>query len=440
MSDIETMAIVTQVGEMSFEGNIIPQSWFTHLKYPSGKPYLTAIMILSEIVYWYRPREGRDGRREKKFKEDCLQRTYDSFAEQFGFNKRETVDAVKYLAQQGIIRTELRTVTLDNGRCLRNVLFIHLAPQRLRDITYGRQQARAHLAATSVQTEVTRLLTPRASAQTEVFIPTSVSPEVNIPAAAYSSVEMEAQRISSSVETEAAPVSTPAASAQTEARGATASVQTETLRLAGRSTHVRMEAEPPRGRNTYTDNNKLESIATENQEHSLAMTGQNGAHPPLDPTGAVPPAGLTFPLTARLDEWCRQKFGKPIFPTNMRDEQCSTFEEALLKLDVCARSCGQSAFEVLTTRLMLREEVQRQVRHAAWPYTVISRQMAFALEDYAERASRRTPVAASVAAEEPVARRRANVKPAWMSEEEWAFHQQAEGHATAQKGVACAAR
>ena len=46
---------VESIGSISFEGNIIPMEWFNHILCDSGKPDAIAIMILSDIVYWYRP-------------------------------------------------------------------------------------------------------------------------------------------------------------------------------------------------------------------------------------------------------------------------------------------------------------------------------------------------------------------------------------------------
>jgi hypothetical protein len=52
--------IAHKMFRMNFEGNITPHSWYTHIKRESGKPYTIAIVLLSEIVYWYRPKEVKD--------------------------------------------------------------------------------------------------------------------------------------------------------------------------------------------------------------------------------------------------------------------------------------------------------------------------------------------------------------------------------------------
>ena len=86
---------VDLVGQMHLEGNVIPHMWFENFRLSSGKPDLNAIIILAEIVYWYRPSYEKDeatGRLiniKKKFKSDLLQLSYDRFAEQFSFSKNK---------------------------------------------------------------------------------------------------------------------------------------------------------------------------------------------------------------------------------------------------------------------------------------------------------------------------------------------------------------
>ena len=86
---------VDAIGALPFTGNLIPHAWYTALTFPSGKPDLVAITLLADIVYWYRPVVERDPatgqvlRQRKKFKADMLQRSYQAFADQFGFTKRQ---------------------------------------------------------------------------------------------------------------------------------------------------------------------------------------------------------------------------------------------------------------------------------------------------------------------------------------------------------------
>lgn len=132
---------VMAIGQINLTGNVIPASWWRHITLPSGRPDQTAITLLAEIVYWYRPAEVRNettgelvGYR-KRFRGDKLQRSYQAFAEQFGFGKRETADALKRLRDAGLITLELRTIeALDGVKCS-NVLFVEVRPGAIAAIT-----------------------------------------------------------------------------------------------------------------------------------------------------------------------------------------------------------------------------------------------------------------------------------------------------------------
>lgn len=57
--------IVDEVGRINISGNIIPMVWFQAIRYPNGKPNVNAIIILADIVYWYRPMSHISHIREK---------------------------------------------------------------------------------------------------------------------------------------------------------------------------------------------------------------------------------------------------------------------------------------------------------------------------------------------------------------------------------------
>ena len=133
--------IVDEVGRINISGNIIPMVWFQAIRYPNGKPNVNAIIILADIVYWYRPTEIRDeitgqvvGRR-KKFRDDLLQRSYGQISELFGLTKKQVVTAVNALEQMGVIKRNFRNMRI-NGQFVSNVLYLELIPQRLHEITY----------------------------------------------------------------------------------------------------------------------------------------------------------------------------------------------------------------------------------------------------------------------------------------------------------------
>ncbi|MDD4563126.1 MAG: GntR family transcriptional regulator [Syntrophomonadaceae bacterium] len=126
MGNKKATETVEEISKINFSGNIIPQNWFKFIKFPSGKPDLLGVMILSEVIYWYRASEVRDEAtgqmvgQERKFKADKLQRNYQSFADQFGVSKRQVQEAIRRLKEAGIITIELRTITLDSGMVLNN--------------------------------------------------------------------------------------------------------------------------------------------------------------------------------------------------------------------------------------------------------------------------------------------------------------------------------
>lgn len=129
------------LGTVHLEGNIMPPLWFKHITFEKGKPDLVGIIILSEIVYWHRPTVLRDEHTgqivtvKKKFKADLLQRSYDSFAEQFGFSKRQAREAMIRLEELHLLKRVFRTIPSNNGP-LSNVLFIELNAEAVKHITH----------------------------------------------------------------------------------------------------------------------------------------------------------------------------------------------------------------------------------------------------------------------------------------------------------------
>lgn len=137
-------SIVDAVACMQFTGNVIPQRWYKNILKDTGKPDLLAIVLLAEIVYWYRPIEERDEATGQltgfrtRFHNDLLQRDYSAFAKQFGENKRNIRDAMARLEKLGVIRRDFRTIVTPTGMRCSNVLFIELIPKKLYEITNDR--------------------------------------------------------------------------------------------------------------------------------------------------------------------------------------------------------------------------------------------------------------------------------------------------------------
>ena len=137
-------ALVDEIGTIAFEGNVIPWTWYNVLRFPNGKPDLNAIILLSDIVYWYRPSPIHDEATgqlvgfKKRFAADLLQRSSQSYAQQFGLTKRQVSEALSRLQKSyHVIRLVFRTVDTPQGR-LANVLFIEPCVEEIRTITHQR--------------------------------------------------------------------------------------------------------------------------------------------------------------------------------------------------------------------------------------------------------------------------------------------------------------
>lgn len=138
---------VDALGQMNISGNVTPAAWYKQiLKASTGKPYLLAIALLSDIVYWYRPTEVRDEATgnvigwKKRFAEDLLRKSYGDYAEFFGETKKTVKEAMDCLEGMGIIRREFRNLKFRDGGVANNVMYIALDAGRLHEITYPQEE------------------------------------------------------------------------------------------------------------------------------------------------------------------------------------------------------------------------------------------------------------------------------------------------------------
>ena len=111
-------------------GNITPISWFRNILTHSGKPDVVAIILLSDIVYWYTPVMTRDEHTgdvigiQQKFQADKLQKTYQEYSEIFGFSKKAIKNAIDNLCDQNLITREFRHIKTGSGLAITNVMYI----------------------------------------------------------------------------------------------------------------------------------------------------------------------------------------------------------------------------------------------------------------------------------------------------------------------------
>ena len=130
---------VAEIGKIHFEGNIIPHSWYQQITLESGKPDLPAIIILAEIIYWYRPYQtltkGGKPILKKHFDGDMFQCSAAYFSSKFGFTKDQARKALKRLEDAGCIRREYRYI-VQQGILRNNVMFIEPLPLAIMAITH----------------------------------------------------------------------------------------------------------------------------------------------------------------------------------------------------------------------------------------------------------------------------------------------------------------
>ena len=136
--------IVDAMANINISGNIISPMWYRTVVKEDGKPHFLAIAILSDIVYWYRPRIVRDEstgnviRATKRFADDLLQRGSKALAEQFGVSKRQITEALRMLEQIGVITRHYRIIERTYGDetvKIANVQYIELHVSKLIELS-----------------------------------------------------------------------------------------------------------------------------------------------------------------------------------------------------------------------------------------------------------------------------------------------------------------
>ncbi|PEP80707.1 primosomal replication protein N [Bacillus toyonensis] len=135
---------VSEIGGLNLKGNVVDHEWFNHITFNNGKPHIVAIMVLSEIVYWYRPTVIRDEINgkityKKKFKADKLQKNYQQLADTFGFTKLQVKRACDLLTEMILINIEFRTIHVE-GKVLNNVMFVEPVASAIKKISTMYQQ------------------------------------------------------------------------------------------------------------------------------------------------------------------------------------------------------------------------------------------------------------------------------------------------------------
>ena len=122
-------------------GNIIPEGWYHTIKFKSGLTDYASIIVLADIVYWYRPKEVRNEETgeligyKKRFNKERLQRSYPQLMKRLALTRDQAVRTVKALCDLGVITKECETIEVC-GQKMHNVLFIDLNVDKLWELTY----------------------------------------------------------------------------------------------------------------------------------------------------------------------------------------------------------------------------------------------------------------------------------------------------------------
>lgn len=140
-------SLVDQMEQITIVGDAICPNWYKWIVRTtnSGKeiPDLLAIIILSNICYWYKPTIIREERtdciidKKKKFTFDYLQKQYSDYAEMYGQPKSAVKTSMDTLEALGLIKRHFRDYHLDNGTILNNRMYIEIIPDRIKEITFN---------------------------------------------------------------------------------------------------------------------------------------------------------------------------------------------------------------------------------------------------------------------------------------------------------------
>ena len=111
---MNTNDIVKAVSAMDKRGLSIPFPWLKKIKTAAGKPDLTGIFILSDILYWYNwfeernPQTGEFIRFIPKFKGPVLEKSYSDYERFFDFTESQVRRAAGRLEKMGLIKRVFR--------------------------------------------------------------------------------------------------------------------------------------------------------------------------------------------------------------------------------------------------------------------------------------------------------------------------------------------
>jgi len=131
--------VCRQISRLNFSGNLLPLSWLHHIRNTHGRVDLGAVVILSEVVFWYRWRELRDEKTgritgvEQRFAGARFQRSLRHWAAFTGLTIKQVRRSLATLSRLGVVKVAFtRGRTVDRLACAS----YEPVPARLEAITY----------------------------------------------------------------------------------------------------------------------------------------------------------------------------------------------------------------------------------------------------------------------------------------------------------------
>jgi len=129
--------IVDEISKLHI--NSIPEAWYKTIRM-KNQPHAVAILILWDLMYWYKWTEVRDEKSgmvigyKKKFRDELLQRSYADIAAKFGISKRQATDVITFLQTLGLLKKVFKTIDVNGVKCS-NVLYIELIPSKIKEFS-----------------------------------------------------------------------------------------------------------------------------------------------------------------------------------------------------------------------------------------------------------------------------------------------------------------
>lgn len=129
----ETMVTLKRLEiDEKINGNIIPLPLYHELIDGYGRCNIVAVIILSEIIYWYRPKTETTSNGQiqlsAKYSGDLLQKSIPELADKFNFTYDQVEYAIDYLVKEKWIEKEIRQAVKmgKNRKVWNNVMYLSL--------------------------------------------------------------------------------------------------------------------------------------------------------------------------------------------------------------------------------------------------------------------------------------------------------------------------